>query len=56
MDACNRIKQLAQQAPSNTDPNSLIEDVIAFAEDYFAEDVATNKVPMECVYDNGMCV
>lgn len=44
MDACNRIKQLAHAASPATTPAALVQQVEAFAERYFADDVATNKV------------
>lgn len=50
MDACNRIKQLAQQVPPDTNHAQLVDQVIEFAEDYFAQDVATNKVGGEQHY------
>lgn len=44
MDACNRIKQLAHAASEATTAAALVQQVEAFAERYFADDVATNKV------------
>lgn len=48
MDACSRIKQLAHAVSATSTPEALVQQVEAFAERYFADDVATNKVGPLC--------